>query len=265
MSDNKKYYYLKLKEDFFDSAEIKVLEAMPNGYKYSNLLIKLYLKSLKFEGALRLNEFIPYNLEMISAIVGMDIDTVKVAFDIFRQLKLIEILDDGTIYMLEIQNFIGKSTTEADRKRKYRAKIEAEKKKKLLESGSGQMSDKNPPETEQEIETEIETEIEIQQQIEKIVKCNPTEAKTIIKTVQKYSEDKDIVAVVKDKIKIINSGNFRNRLGALVTSIKEDWSYSESKSKVDGFNNFEGRDYTSGYGGETFDSLEKKLLGWHKD
>lgn len=94
MSDNKKYYYLKLKEDFFDSAEIKVLEAMPNGYKYSNLLIKLYLKSLKFEGALRLNEFIPYNLQMISAIVGMDIDTVKVAFDIFKQLKLIEILDD---------------------------------------------------------------------------------------------------------------------------------------------------------------------------
>ncbi|MGN1343609.1 MAG: phage replisome organizer N-terminal domain-containing protein, partial [Traorella sp.] len=168
--------YLKLKEDFFDSAEIKVLEAMPNGYKYSNLLIKLYLKSLKFEGALRLNEFIPYNLQMISAIVGMDIDTVKVAFDIFKQLKLIEILDDGTIYMLEIQNFIGKSTTEADRKRKYRAKIEAEKKKKLLESGSGQMSDKNPPETEQEIETEIEQEIEIQQQIEKIVECNPTEA-----------------------------------------------------------------------------------------
>ena len=264
MSDNKKYYYLKLKEDFFDSAEIKVLEAMPNGYKYSNLLIKLYLKSLKFEGALRLNEFIPYNLQMISAIVGMDIDTVKVAFDIFKQLKLIEILDDGTIYMLEIQNFIGKSTTEADRKRKYRAKIEAEKKKKLLESGDGQMSDKNPPETEQEIETEIEQEIEIQQQIERIVECNPTEAKTIIKIVQKYSKDKDVVAVVKEKIKIINSGNFRNRLGALVTSIKENWSYSESKSKVDGFNNFEGRDYRSGYGGETFDSLEKKLLGWDK-
>ena len=43
MSDNKKYYYLKLKEDFFDSPEIKVLESMPNGYKYSNLLLKLYL------------------------------------------------------------------------------------------------------------------------------------------------------------------------------------------------------------------------------
>ena len=260
MSDNKKYYYLKLKEDFFESEEIKVLEAMPNGYNYSNLLIKLYLKALKFEGALRLNEFIPYNLQMISAIVGMDIDTVKVAFDIYKQLKLIEILDDGTIYMLEIQNFIGKSTTEADRKRRYRAKIEVEKKKKLLESDGGQMSDKNPP----EIETEIEQEIEIQQQIERIVECNPNEAKTIIKTVKTYSKDKNVVDVVKEKIKIINSGDFRNRLGALVTAIKEDWRYSENSNKGNGFINFEGRDYVSGYRGETFNSLEKKLLGWDK-
>ena len=130
MSDNKKYYYLKLKDNFFDSPEIKVLESMPNGYKYSNLLLKLYLKSLKYEGALRLNEYIPYNTEMIAAVVGMDIDTVKVAFEIFKQLKLIEILSDGTIYMLEIQNFIGESSTEADRKRNYRKRIEEERKGK---------------------------------------------------------------------------------------------------------------------------------------
>ena len=102
MSDNKKYYYLKLKEDFFDSPEIKVLESMPNGYKYSNLLLKLYLKALRFDGALRLNKHTPYNVEMISAAVGMDIDTVRVAFDLFEKLKLVEILNDGTIYMPEI-------------------------------------------------------------------------------------------------------------------------------------------------------------------
>ena len=104
MSDNKKYYYLKLKEDFFDSLEIKILESMLNGYKYSNLLLKLYLKALKFDGALRLNEHTPYNVEMISVAVGMDIDTVRVAFDLFEKLKLVEILNDGTIYMPEIQN-----------------------------------------------------------------------------------------------------------------------------------------------------------------
>lgn len=149
MSDNKKYYYLKLKENFFDSAEIKILESMPNGYKYSNLLLKLYLKSLRYEGMLRLNEYIPYNTEMISAITSIDVDTVRVAFDLLKKLKLIEVLDDGTIFMLEIQNFIGKSSTEADRIRNYRKKVEDTK--KLIQgecTNVQQMYDKSTPEIE---------------------------------------------------------------------------------------------------------------------
>ena len=164
MSDNKKYYYLKLKDNFFESDEIKILEQMKNGYKYSNLLLKLYLKSLKFDGALRLNEYIPYNIEMISAIVGMDIDTVKVAFEIFKQLKLIEILEDGTIYMLQIQNYIGTSSTEGDRKREYRKRIESNKSLPVGQTSgqmSGQKSDIHPPEIEIEKEKEIELKIDI--------------------------------------------------------------------------------------------------------
>ena len=139
MADNKKYYYLKLKEDFFDGDEIKVLEGMKDGYKYSNLLLKLYLKSLKFGGALRLNELIPYNVEMIASITHFDLDTVRVGLELFKKLGLIEVLEDGTIYVMEIQNYIGKSTTEADRKRIYRAEIENQK--ALV---SGQMSDERP-------------------------------------------------------------------------------------------------------------------------
>ncbi|MGL4740722.1 MAG: phage replisome organizer N-terminal domain-containing protein [Sarcina sp.] len=157
MADNQKYYYLKIKENFFDSPEIKVLEAMQNGYKYSNLLLKLYLKSLKFGGALRLNEFIPYSPEMIAAVTNIDIDTVKIAFNLFKDLKLIEMLDDGTIYMLDIQSFIGKSSSEADRKRVYRTEI-ATKKNELLTNG--QMSDKSTPEIEKEIEIELDIEID---------------------------------------------------------------------------------------------------------
>lgn len=164
MADNKKYYYLKLKENFFDSPEIKVLEAMQNGYKYSNLLLKLYLKSLRFEGMVRLNEYIPYSIDMISAITGIDSDTVRVAFDIFKKLKLIEILDDGTIFMLEIQNFIGQSSTEADRIRNYRKKIDDTK--KVVQgkcTNVQQLNDKSTPEIEKEIEKEIEIEKELQQ------------------------------------------------------------------------------------------------------
>ena len=38
MSDNKKYYYLKLKENFFDSDNMVLLESMQDGILYSNIL-----------------------------------------------------------------------------------------------------------------------------------------------------------------------------------------------------------------------------------
>ena len=60
MSDNRKYYYLKLKESYFDDDAIVLLESMQDGMLYSNILLKLYLKSLKNGGRLQLDEHIPY-------------------------------------------------------------------------------------------------------------------------------------------------------------------------------------------------------------
>ena len=123
MSDCKKYYYLRLKENFFESDELILMESMPDGVIFSNILLKLYLRSLKSNGKLMLNERIPYNSKMLSNIVHQPVAVVEKAIAVFNQLGLIEMLDNGAIYMLDIQSFIGKSNTEADRKREYRAKM----------------------------------------------------------------------------------------------------------------------------------------------
>ncbi|WP_423738376.1 phage replisome organizer N-terminal domain-containing protein [Clostridium beijerinckii] len=60
---------MRLKEDFFDSDEIKIIESQPNGYMYSNILLKLYLKSLKRNGKLMVTDFIPYTLESLSKVL----------------------------------------------------------------------------------------------------------------------------------------------------------------------------------------------------
>lgn len=143
MADSKRYYYMKLKEDFYDSEELVILQAMPDGYLYSDILMKLYLQSLKSEGRLMYKDIIPYTPDILSAITHHHVGTIEKALKIFEKLKLIEILDNGAIYMIDIQNFIGQSSTEGDRKREYRNRINAEKSTKLLaESGqtSGQMS-----------------------------------------------------------------------------------------------------------------------------
>ncbi|RGC38174.1 phage replisome organizer N-terminal domain-containing protein [Streptococcus gallolyticus] len=160
MADNKKYYYLKLKENFYDRDEIVILESLPDGYLYSNILLKLYLRSLKNDGRLMFNDRIPFNSEMLSKITRHPVAVIEKAITIFKEMDLIEILDNGAIYMLDIQNFIGQSSSEADRIRKYRQKIESEKLFLTNENPSVQMYDKCTPEIELERKQEREREQE---------------------------------------------------------------------------------------------------------
>lgn len=175
MSDNKKYYYLRLKDNFFDSDELKILESMKDGYLYSNILLKLYLRSLKNDGKLVVNDRIPYNAEMLASVTGHQVGTIKQALSMFKELGLIEILENGAIYMLDIQNFIGKGSTEADRQRLYDRRISEERKQKKLTQSRNleEILEKSTP----EIEIELEKDIEIEKEIHSSAKSTTTKRK----------------------------------------------------------------------------------------
>ena len=160
MSDNKKYYYMKVRETFFDSEEMKLLESQVNGTKYQNLYLKLCLLSLKSNGALLFKDMFPYDITMLSTVLRVDIDTVKTGIELFQKLKLVDIIDDGTIYMSDIQSLIGKSSTEAERMAKYRKNIEIAIKPPVV-----QMFAECSPEL--ELEKDIEKDIELDSEIEK--------------------------------------------------------------------------------------------------
>jgi predicted phage replisome organizer len=157
MSDNRKYYYLKLKENYFDDDSIVLLESMQDGVLYSNILLKLYLKSLKHGGRLQLDENIPYTAQMIATITRQQIGTVERALQIFLKLGLVEVLDSGTFYMSNIELLIGQSSTEAERKRAARLQNQA---LSAPRTNGGPLSDIRPPEIELEKEIEIKREIE---------------------------------------------------------------------------------------------------------
>ena len=149
MSDNRKYYYLKLKENYFDDDSIVLLESMQDGVLYSNILLKLYLKSLKHGGRLQLDENIPYTAQMIATITRQQIGTVERALQIFLKLGLVEVLDSGTFYMSNIELLIGQSSTEAERKRAARLQ---NKTLPAPRTNGGHLSDIRPPEIEIELE-----------------------------------------------------------------------------------------------------------------
>ncbi|CEP83999.1 phage replisome organizer N-terminal domain-containing protein [Paraclostridium sordellii] len=239
MSDNKKYYYLKLVDNFYERDEMIILESMPDGYMYSNILLKLYLRSLKNEGKLMVNDRIPYNSTMLANVTRFPVAVIEKAIGLFRDLGLIEVLDNGAIYMLDIQNYIGTSSTEADRKRSYRKKIEAEKKALGQMSGQslGHLSrkcpDKTPPEieieTKTEIETELEKDIEIEQHIENAddvisIFFPQLDNKNIKAIVDTFNKTKRNIYYLIEKLLITyDSDNISNKTGYIIKALEENY------------------------------------------
>lgn len=137
-----KFYWLQLKEDFFEDDAIEWLEEQkPNGRDYAYFYLKLCLKSLKSNGILIRqvgNILIPYDNQKLAELTKMDFDTVTVAMELLKQIGLVKILENGEIYVTQLENLIGSKSMGALKKQQQR----------LL---NGQKEDKCPPKIEIEL------------------------------------------------------------------------------------------------------------------
>lgn len=164
MGDNKRYYWLKLPEDFYDDDTIQWIEDQENGAAYVNFYLKLLLKSLSDDGRLIRyvgQRLMPYDVKSLARLTNTDADTVRVALELFVNIGLVERLETGELYMSQIDEMIGRETESARRKRRYRARKALEGDKKELPSGTMSQeyettSQQCPTEQEQEIEQEQE-------------------------------------------------------------------------------------------------------------
>ena len=136
MGDNKRYYWLKLPENFYDDDTIQWIEDQENGAAYVNFYLKLLLKSLSDDGKLIRyvgQRLMPYDVRSLARLTSTDTDTVRVALELFIKIGLVERLDSGELYMNQIDEMIGSETQAATRMRKMRARksIDVENKRKL--------------------------------------------------------------------------------------------------------------------------------------
>jgi predicted phage replisome organizer len=171
---DKKYYWLKLKRDFFKRHDIRIIEEMPNGKEYLLFYLKLLVESIDHEGELRFSDTVPYNEQMLAVITNTNIDVVRSAMKLFIELKMIEVQDDATIYMAEVNKLIGSEWTSAERMRNLRKKKQA-----LLCDTNVRESD-----TEKEIEKEIDKEKED-------IKPQKRFAKPTLEDVQAYCRERN--------------------------------------------------------------------------
>lgn len=227
MSETKKYYWLKLKSDFFDDDTIKFIEEQENGIKYSNFYLKLCLKSLKTDGKLiRLvgETLIPYDVNSLSKLTGVDFDTVRSAMQLFENIGLVKVLEGGEIYLSQINELIGSETDKAQIMRRIRAE------RKLIGNNVTQML----PEKEIEIEIEKEKELDKEKDVAEIIKCyeenigliTPATAELLLD----YLKDMDKELIIK-AIKIASINNKRS--GRYVQGILNDWNKKGIKTLLD--------------------------------
>ncbi|GAA0100787.1 hypothetical protein UT300012_15020 [Paraclostridium bifermentans] len=291
---NKKYYWLKLKEDFFEEDAISWIEEQENGKDYCLFYLKLCLKSLKTNGLLIRNVgsmLVPYDIKTLARVTNTEPDTVRVAMELFKRIGLVQILENGEIYISELQNMVGSETSKAQLMRNKR-----QKDKKVIESGNNvtlMLPDSylNEENRYTEIEKEIEKEIDIEQQhIEPVVVDNEIERSLVIVELKKaYNQigDKDIKKIadtlsakrenydldyLKEKIELSKrQSNIRNLVGFLIKAIIEDFdnesitnfNKNNSDKKLNPkVHNYMGSDNFAKY---TEEELEKMILENQKD
>lgn len=208
MPGSKRYYWLKLNENFFEREEIRIIENMPNGKDYIIFYMKLLLKTVSTEGKLIFRDVIPYTPEMLSSITNTDVDTVRVATDLFVKLGLMEIWDDGTLFMVEVQNMVGSETGWAKKKR-----IQRDKKDNVP------IKEDNVPKLSGECPTDIDIEIDIEKEKEKDIEKDIDTTSTTLtqKTINQIIEEWNKLGL--QQLRGIN--NNTNRHSMLKARIKE--------------------------------------------
>lgn len=245
MAESKKYYWLKLKRDFFKRHDIRIIEEMPNGKDYILFYLKLLLESIDHEGSLRFSDTIPYNEQMLSVVTNTNIDIVRSAMKLFIELNMMQVLEDQTIYMSEVEKLIGSAVDNDNANRVRRCR---EKKKQLS----------------------------LQNVTEDITKCN--ESKSIEKELEKRDRDR-VVEVEKEdsatttatepvensednKLKLIGGTLGKNVV--YLTKIQMDNLIDQLG--LDAFNRYVGRlaDYIIGKNAHINNHYET-ILKWYKE
>lgn len=155
-TEEKKRYWLKLDKDFLKSSQIKVIKNMPNGKDYVIFYLALMLESVETIGHLRFSNLVPYNEEMLASVTDTNVDIVRTAVKIFESLGLMEILDDGTIYMTQVAEMTGKESESAERVRRYRLK----QKQQLALQCNGNVTNSNDNKEEDKQSTENKEDVQ---------------------------------------------------------------------------------------------------------
>lgn len=256
--NKQRYYWIKLTDHFLTSDTVDFLLSQKNGANYVVLYQMLCLKSVNSNGLLarQIGEIIvPYDVEKIQRdCKHFDIDTVRVALELYKKLGLVYEQQDGILQITDFDRLIGSQTISAEKKQIQIANRQSGKQ-------GGIKVENFPPEIkilrDKEIDIEEKNIIKkenpkIQQEFEELWKLYPRKedkkkAFLAYKTARKkasFDEIKKGVETYSNHIKASNTDKCYIKLGATYFN-GECWANNYEQRTKQGKANFTEREYTA--------------------
>lgn len=118
----KRYFWLKLKDDFFSQKEIKMLRRISGGDTFTVIYLKILLLSIRNDGKVYFDGIASNMVEEIALEIDEDVENVQITFNYLQQKGLLVFNSDDEVELSNIHSMIGSETAVASRVRKHRAK-----------------------------------------------------------------------------------------------------------------------------------------------
>lgn len=159
----KKYFWLKLKDDFFQQRAIKKLRKLAGGDTFTIIYLKLQLLSLKDEGRLYYEGVEDQFFKEMALAIDEDESNVQFTIIFLEKNNLLEKIVEDEYFLPTVISNIGKEGSSAERMRRLR---ENKKEKASLSDTSVTRSDTLVTFSDTEIDREIDEEIEKDKEID---------------------------------------------------------------------------------------------------
>ncbi|PLY11113.1 MAG: hypothetical protein C0626_00660 [Arcobacter sp.] len=164
MGNSKRYYWLKLMKDFFQTARIKKMRKIAGGDTYVIIYLKMMLLSINSEAIIEYEEVENTFADEIALILDEDIENVKVVIAFLIANNLMTQIDEHNYRLNEVEYLIGSETDSAQRVRKHRDE------KRALQCNKYEINSNTDIDEELEIELDVDRQIEIENNKEKELK-----------------------------------------------------------------------------------------------
>lgn len=223
MSAEKRYYWLKLKEDFFSSRRIKKLRKLAGGDTYTIIYLKLQLAALRTDGILQWTGLEDNIFEELALELDEDPDNVEVTLRYLLSCGLAESENMESVFLPWVVASTGSEGATAERMRKSRER-------KALQGVTQSEQPCNIPEhCYTEKEKELDTELELEREVKRKRFTPPT-----LDEVKAYCQERGNDVDPEKFFAYYTAGHWKDSKGDPVRNWKQKvltWERKEKKPK----------------------------------